>query len=176
MLISAGSGTRQAQRQLNTNVRRTWDAGGDIAPQGYHSTDKHSSWVVKDKYEWALQTKPGFEVKGSGGGGLKVPVRSEGHQLGHVTDVQPQLMGGRISANFLNDALLESQQDQKNMQIFSCGGSAGYVKTGQCETAVSDSTQAQRHSHRFWPNLVLLSLYRGQNISGNTLTLTREMH
>lgn len=39
-----------------------------MAPQGYHNTDKHSSWAVKDKYEWAFQTKPGFEVKGSGGG------------------------------------------------------------------------------------------------------------
>lgn len=62
-------------------------------------------------------------------------------------------------AHFLNDALPETRRDQRNMQmIFSGGGEAGYLKTGQCETAVSDSTRARRHCHRFGSNHVPLSL------------------
>lgn len=85
-----------------------------------------------------FQTKPGFEVKGSSreeDSGCSC--RLKGINWGAA---QPQR---EDSANFLNDVLLETQQDQKNMQmIFSGGGEAGYLETGQRETALSDLAQA----------------------------------
>lgn len=97
----------------------------------------------------SFQTKPGFEVKGSSreeDSRCKCGVK--GTNWGMLEIFSHNERVEEYHANVLNDVLLETQQDQKNMQIC-CGGAAGYLKTGQCETAVSDLTRAGRRSHRF---------------------------
>lgn len=155
MLISAGSGTWQAQRQLNTSNRLVEIAllKGTTTPTniavGLWRTTMNGPFK-------SSEFKSSFEVKG----GAQAASEEWRPSTGARYRCSATMKGWRISANVLNDVLLESQQDQRKMSIFSSGGSAG----GESRSVWDGSSRF----HRFWSKLGLLSLSRGQNISGNT--------